>query len=262
MHIVYFDETGDDGYPGMTNLFVLASCTINAANWLSVEKQIDQFRDQLNNQYGFLPKLEMHTKHFMLNKKPYREYNFDQTKRLEIVKSYASFISTLKISFINTIINKQKIKNGAWGKNILDNAFKYNVQRVYTTLCKTEDNNFIIISDVGRIGAMCNTTRRMKKENIVPSKYSLGSYQRNLDSLIEGPLQKDSKESHFIQLCDFVSYFTDLKLVKQLTEGNWHARLNWLTEDDVETILDTLVPVFNRDANSNQDQYGFVVYPK
>lgn len=266
MYIAYFDETGDDGYPKReTELFVLTSGYAHHANWQTNYKKTLGFRKYLHKTYKFPIKLEMHTKYFLLNKNPYRQFGWDEKTRLKIVQEYADFIASLDFEFINVAINKLKITktNQTMYKPILDAALKFNVQRIENTIKASQPGTkFLIISDEGRIGTMRKTTRRIQKINFIPSKIDGRSYRQEIDLLIEDPLPKNSNQSYFIQFCDYVSFFAYLRLVKKLNAGKWHNRLSWLKDSDVEDILNRIKPVMNERANSGNHEYGFVIYPK
>ena len=266
MFISYFDETGDDGYPkSATQLFVLTSGSIHHDSWKEVFKTTMYFRQELKKKYGLPIKLELHTRYLILNKNPYRQFGWSDEERLSILKEYADFIASLQIEFINVVINKKKINQANKGmySPVLDAALKFNVQRIENTI-KASGNNakFLIISDEGRIGTMRKTTRRIQQINFIPSKTGSGTYRNEINLLIEDPLEKDSKQSFFIQFCDYVSFFCYLYSVEQLGAGTWHNRLSWLTKSNVENILDRLLPVLNLKANSGINKYGFVIYPK
>ena len=57
---------------------------------------------------------------------------------------------------------------------------------------------------------MRKTARAIRAYNSICSKFSMKTKNQPIRNLIEDILEKDSKESYFIQLCDFVSYFTHL----------------------------------------------------
>lgn len=43
----------------------------------------------------------------------------------------------------------------------------------------------------------------------------------------------------------------------------WHSRMAYLPESIVEKVLQELKPIFNLEANhTNDNEYGFVIYPK
>ena len=69
MYISYFDESGDDGYPGSSNIFTLTAFYLHHQNWKTQYEQIHSFRQQLKADYNIPIKLEMHTKKFLLNKR-------------------------------------------------------------------------------------------------------------------------------------------------------------------------------------------------
>lgn len=80
--------------------------------------------------------------------------------------------------------------------------------------------------------------------------------------LIEDPLPKDSKESHFIQISDLVSYIVSLYSVHTLGVGTVHNRLP-KTIDQVKVIswMNKLKNSLNTEASS-RDPYGVVCYLK
>lgn len=266
MYIAYFDETGDDGFPNRTtDLFVLTSAYGHHLNWQDNHSKTYEFRKYLRDTYGLPIKIELHTKYLLTNKNPYRQFGWDNETRLKIAKDYAQHIAILDLEFINVCINKTKINaqnKSLYGK-VLDAALTFNVQRIQNSIKRVEPGTkFMIITDEGRVGAMRLTTRRIQKINFVPSKYGPTSYRDEIKMLIEDPLPKNSAQSYFVQHCDFVSFFSYLRLVKDLQAGQWHNRLSWLTDSDVDQILNLLEPVLNKKANGGSNAYGFVVYPK
>ena len=69
--IVYCDETGDDGLnTKSSDSFILTSIYMSAESWQSNYDKIKNFRKNLKSKYGFHVKQEMHTKHFLTDKKP------------------------------------------------------------------------------------------------------------------------------------------------------------------------------------------------
>jgi hypothetical protein len=56
---------------------------------------------------------------------------------------------------------------------------------------------------------MRTTARAIRAYNPIPSQFT-GFINKPIKNLIEDILEKDSEESHFIQICDFVSYFVHL----------------------------------------------------
>lgn len=79
----------------------------------------------MKEKYGFHIKEEMHTKHFLTDKDPYRKYNWSKEEKIEILKAFTLAIAKLNLTFINVVIDKNKIKKQDY--KILENALKYNI---------------------------------------------------------------------------------------------------------------------------------------
>jgi hypothetical protein len=262
MYLSYFDETGDDGYPKYSSkLFVLTSIYMHHQNWKDNFSILLNLRKTLKSKFNLPIKVEIHTKQLILNKNPYRELNLSTNDRVLIMKEISLAISSLEIQSVNVCIDKIKIneKNSKRYKNILDSALNFNIQRIENDLRKKDPGTkFIMITDEGRVGKMRMTTRKIQTINFIPSRYSPESYRNEIKLLIEDPLPKNSKESFFIQIVDFISYFIYLYSIKK---EDWNNRLNWLDEKTVYEILKNIEPILNLNASSGNN-FGIVRYPK
>jgi predicted P-loop ATPase/GTPase len=262
MHIVYYDESGDDGYPKYSSdFFVLSAIYMHYLSWHNNFEQTKQFRREIRDQYRIPIKWEIHTKYLLLNKKPYRKLGLSTKDRLRIMDAFCDLIGKLDLRIINVVIVKPRIHYH--GYKVLDTALKYSVQRIENDL-KSEpspDHRFLIITDPGRVGKMRTTTRRIQRFNPIPSKFGTHSYRQEIEYLIEDPLPKDSKESYFIQIADALSYLIYLHSISQTQIGQFSNRLSQiLTPEMVRDWIDKLKPSLNCKASS-RDPYGIVYHP-
>jgi len=257
--IVYCDETGDDGLNTCSsNVFILTSLYMPVESWRENYNRIVELRRHLKILYGFHVKQEMHTKHFLTDKNPYRDYKWSDDQKRDILNFFTEMIASLDISIINVIIDKTNIKTNDYP--ILANALKYNIQRIENT--SNNEWNYLIITDKGRIGPMRKTARAIRVYNPIPSRFS-GHYNKPIKNLIEDILEKDSRESYFIQICDFVSYFVHLYYKIHHKKENLPTRVGKLINNEfIENVLRTLSinGVLNEKASSQN--YGLVIYPK
>ena len=260
MHLAYFDESGDDGYPKFSSeLFILTSVYLYYQKWKSDFRLIREFRKYLKKNFGLPVKIEFHTKYFLLNKKPYRKYKISDKNRKKVLFLFSEFIPSTSVKIINVVIDKSKIKSKSYP--ILENAVKYNVQRIENDLSINSANRFMIITDEGRVGKMRKITRKIQRINFIPSKFS-GRYRREIRLLIEDPLPKRSQESYFIQIADFVAFMVYLYSLKKFVNGKWANRVKQIFSfEDAEKILTNLKPSLNLRA-SNKSEYGIVCYPR
>lgn len=263
MFVVYYDEAGDDGWPGSSPVFVLTSTYMHDSKWKDNFNRVQAFRRKLRIQYGLKTTTEFHTKHFMLNKKEYLQLNLSDSERIEIMDLFCDLIGGLDLKIINVVINKKRISDRKY--DILDRALTYSIQRIENDLETSldSDERFMIITDPGREGKMRITSRRIQKINYIPSKLHKGTtYEKTIARLIEDPLPKESKESHFIQISDLVSFIVYQHMIKKLNVGPYHGRMP--AEVNQAKVVDWLERLKSRLnlAASTADPYGIVCYPK
>ncbi len=263
MHIAYYDESGDDGYPEYSSpLFVLSSCYMHYLNWRESWDAIHDFRKELKELFGFPVKMEMHTKEFLLNKRPYRKLGISEEDRVEIVGKFCEFVPNLNLKFVNVAIVKPPIYKNDY--KVLETAFTYSIQRIENDLdpMKNPTHRFLIITDEGRVGAMTRTARKIQRYNYIPSKFDFTCYRSEIRSLIEDPLPKNSRESYFIQLCDLVAFIVYLYVLRKRNVGKFHNRMpGAVNQELVGEWLEKLRPRLNLEASPGDD-FGVADYPK
>lgn len=261
MFIAYYDESGDDGFPEYSSpLFVLSAIYLHHINWQRIRGEIHDFRKQLKQDYGIPVKLEIHTKHLLLGKNPYRELNLSENDRVSIIGLCCDMIAKLDLEIINVTINKKKIKSSRY--NVLDKALTYSIQRIENDLMQTDsESKFMIITDEGRVGTMRNISRKIQRLNYIPSRYGSQPYRQEIKSLIEDPLPKSSSQSYFIQLSDLIAYIVYLHKLNELRVGPFPSRIPKSVNDaKLREWLNRLKPSLNLEA-SGADPYGIVCYP-
>lgn len=260
-YIVYFDEAGDDGITtASSSHFVLTSLYMPASSWQSNYNIIKALRSELKKLFGFHTSQEMHTKNFLTDKTPYRDYGWNQEQKQEILKAYTLAICEMDLSIINVIIDKTRISSSQY--NVLEKALTYNIQRIDND--SAGNWNYLIITDSGRIAPMRKTARAIRAYNPIQSKYSFEFNNQPIKGLIEDIMEKDSRQSHFIQIADFISYFVNLYFKSQCKRESLPNRVqNVIDEKFVRSVMATLrkADKLNLKANS-KNNYGLVIYPK
>lgn len=262
MKICYYDESGDDGYPSYSSpLFVLTSIYLDHLNWKRIHEQVVELRRELKVDFNFPVKMELHTKQFLLDKDPYRNIGLNYSQKIDLISRACKFIGSLDVRIINVMINKPAILRPDY--DVLNTALTYSIQRIENDIDpkSNPDIKFMVITDEGRVGKMRKTTRSIQRINFIPSQYGTGSIRKEIRSMIEDPLPKDSKESYFIQMADLVAYVIYLYGIRKLKIGNFPNRLNkYLTDNQLKEWLDLLKPSFNLEA-SPRNTYGVKIHP-
>ncbi len=261
MFLAYYDESGDDGYPEYSSpLFVLSSVYMPCTKWKQTFERVADLRRELRDIFGLPVKLEWHTKALLLNKKPYRELELEDSERLAMVDRYCGTVGALDVRIVNVVIHKPAIRSR--GYRVLDTCFQYSIQRIENDLLRSDpDELFMIITDEGREASMRKTARRVQRVNYIPSRFGEVPYRKEIERLIEDPLAKDSKHSHFIQIADMVAFVVYLHKLAELGAGSYHNRMPaQVTPERVQSWLDMLKPSINL-AASGKDRYGIVCHP-
>jgi len=262
MFISYYDESGDDGYPTYSSeLFVLSCLYMHETHWKENFNSIVNFRKSLKARYGFPVKEEFHSKEFATDKNPYHG-KYTPDIRRSILFEHCYFLATLNIKCVSVVIDKKNINRPTY--NVLKNALTYSIQRIENDLDKSfGSERFMIISDEGRVSKMRDTARMLQRINYIPSQFNYSSYRKEIKTLIEDPLPKNSKESYFIQFADLMAFVVSIYVKRNLCREklDWGKRLlNVLGYGDEIHLMDILKPCLNTKA-SNKNDYGIVYYP-
>ncbi len=257
MFIAYYDESGDDGYPVYSSsLFVLTSLYLHENDWKNTHKELYKFRKYLNTAYNFPLDLEFHFRSFLLNKSPYKAFSFTPEICIEIVDKYCSLVSKLDIKIVNVVVIKDRIIKDDYP--VLKNAFTCSIQRIHNDMEKNySSENFMIITDKGRLPSMIKIARKMSQANLIRSKISNKFYHKEIELLIEVPFARDSRHCYFIQTVDMISYIIYLYIYKKYP----NRMQNIIDKNKIIEWMDILKNSFNIDA-SNECEYGIVRIPK
>ena len=260
-YIAYFDETGDDGVTtSSSEIFVLTSLYMSGEKWQSNYSHIKECRKKLKQIYGFHISEEFHTKHLFSDKDPYRKYGWTPEQRREIAKEMIVGISDLDAKVVNIIIDKTRFRDMNY--HVLENALKYNIQRIEND--SRGQWNYLIITDQGRIAPMRKTARAVRMYNPIQSKYSYEYKNYPVNNMIEDILEKDSKESYFIQASDLISYIVHLCYKSNYKKQALPNRVGKTIDSEfIEQAMGLFKEkgLLNLKANSS-DEYGLVIYPK
>lgn len=259
--IAYFDETGDDGNKqSSSDTFILTSLYMPASSWQANFDMMRGCRRMLRENHGFHISQEMHTKHFLSDKSPYREYSWSSEEKIEILKSFILTIGKLDAQIVNVIIDKSNIHTENY--DILKNALTYNIQRIENASAGRW--NYILITDKGRVTPMRKTARELRAYNPIHSMYDSSYRNEPIKFMIEDIFEKDSSESYFVQACDFVSYFVHLYYKVIICGKSLPNRVgNLIDKDFIVKTMEYLKETgkLNLQANRN-NEFGFVIYPR
>lgn len=210
-YLLYADASGDDGtyilgsHNSSTSYYAISGIIINIEHWQSILDRIVRFRKALRDKYGFLMRKELKGASFFHLKNSELFMNTKCTRRKERLRTYHFIMALLpevleKATILNLFLDKKK--TSLEPEQYFDICWKYFLERFQTFLNKN-DGMGIFIPDEGKEKELIYLTRKLRKYNPVKSHYG-GSYSFKIQSIVEDPFHRDSKDSYFIQLCDLI----------------------------------------------------------
>lgn len=263
MYLSYFDESGDDGNPGSSLLYVQTAIYVHYQRWNDTFEALYEFRKRLMKDFSLPIRLEIHVKPFLLNKRPYQRLKFPVGTRVKIIDEFCQVLATLPLKTLNVVIDKDRITRPA-SYDILERAMEYTIQRLENDLNKNDPSaSFLIITDEGRVGKMRRIARKVRRLNYIPSRFQPGTYlNARITRLIEDPLPKNSDQSYFIQASDFIATVTYYYQLHKLGKLSFPSRFPKSVDPArIEGWMNALLPILNTHASST-DKFGVVCYPK
>lgn len=259
-YIVYFDETGDDGANTLSSKeFVLTSVYLPIGSWQDNFDTIRGFRKELKEKYGLHINEEIHTKHLVRDKGMYRAYGWNNDQRRQLLIDITKIVASLDIHVINVVIDKEMIKSEEYP--VLRNALTYNIQRIEND--SGGKWHYLIITDEGRLAPMRRTAREIRAYNPIQSHFG-GYHNVPIKGLVEDIMSKESTESYFIQICDFISFFADLYYRVADKKESLPKRVERVVDESfIRSVMATFKAgkILNLKA-SGTHPFGFVIYPK
>ena len=190
MRLIYIDESKDI----QNDICAYSALCINSEEWHPVFDELVEFRRSLKSHYSIPVTFEMHASDFTAGRGKYLFNSINRDDRITIYKSFISVAAKwTDIRVLNAI---GRLRSGQF------RIFEWLIKHLDTML-RIEGGYGLLICDEGDNSVLTKVTRKMRKGMVVPSKSSNGiiSQSRNI---VEDPVFKDSCESYFIQLVDFI----------------------------------------------------------
>lgn len=195
MWFAYIDESKDQN-----RFFVYSALLVNSDEWNAAFDAVKNLRIELRKSFGIYISKELHASKFCAGKGRISDRVIDKAQRAEIFNRILHFISTSGFFKVISAVNTSEFY-----------CFERFVNRINRT-AEAKKQFVTLFCDEGQEAAFRKRIRRMKVHNPIPSNQGAwadtGAPTRNItiNRIIEDPVFKDSKNSYFIQLVDFVAY--------------------------------------------------------
>jgi uncharacterized protein DUF3800 len=247
MHFFYVDESYDQ------IKFVISAIRVAIEQWKGVLREIKGFRSNLRSNWGIKLKSELHAHSFVRHcSDGVSTRNLSIADRRKIFEQTIDFIAALPVEIINVCLPLQNFGNRSNEAHYqaVDRLFN----RIQTNVSRLQpQSHALVIFDKGKEQQITKLSRRLAVFNYIPSQFgtwSDGARAKNIatDRIIEDPVFRESRDSYFLQLADFVAF----ALLKREVPPS-----KFVQQWGYHTLFDKLRPVLCL-AASQYDRYGIV----
>lgn len=223
---MYVDESGDTGIEGSrSRYFILSAIVIHESLWNEALSSVKDFRRTLYQSYGIRQRVELHASP-LLSKKHKGWDHLNPWDRSQAYKSFVQFIGSQSHARIMSVCVDKNSSKYTKSETVFQDAWSFLLQRFNTTLLKRNfpsgfsahsisiTDSGIVIPDLSAPLTINRIMRRMRVYNSVPTS-GLAGPAKNLPitHVVEDPMHKDSANSLFIQMADFVAHSVKSKVL-------------------------------------------------
>src|ERR1039457_319492 len=246
MHLFYADESYDQ------HKFVMTAMRVDVAQWRDVFTRVKSLRSDLRTEFGIKLKKELHAQSFVRHcSDSASTRKLSLAERRDAFASTLRFIATLPIEIINVALDIANYRDSnAAHLAVIDRLFN----RIQTNVTRcTPQSHAIVIFDTGKERQITKLARQLAVFNYIPSQFDRwenGHRARNIvtDRIIEDPVFRDSRDSYFLQLVDFVAF---VLLKKEVPPTEFITRWGY---HELFPLLDAVLCK----AAHPRDRYGIV----
>jgi len=196
MHLFYIDDSRDE------QKCVFSALALPVDQWHEAFRQVREFRRELRRAYGIYVYKELHAWKFVSGRGHISDRVVAKGQRCAIFRDALRLVAGLPGA---------RLFNAVFPRNDDEKAFEWMLNRINRTL-QAWGSYGLLICDEGKEIAYTRLVRRMYVYNPIPSKFGVwfdsGRTWKNipLDRIVEDPFFKDSAQSYFVQLVDFIAY--------------------------------------------------------
>ena len=217
MHIIYVDESGDNGFRDINNwlirgmpqqFFIRTALIVDDQKCEMVNQEVKRLKDR----WMIPEEIELHASEIMngrISRKRmgtpnfYRETFPDPATRKDLLKEICLLIKSLNLTVIGVIIDKAKIKRDLRGRYRMfpkNNSWRFLFERLDFFLSKQCDKEGMIISDEIQL-----QTENWEHLTFLSAVYARTKHNKRFH-FIESIVFEKSESSLLLQLADMVAY--------------------------------------------------------
>jgi hypothetical protein len=200
------DESGDPGtHPGSPTPTYTVSCVfIHDAHWVALFEDMIRFRRYLRTNFGLRMRQEVKANELVKGSGPWAQLPYGDLVRKRVYRSFMRLqgaVGTVKTFAV--VIDKSRCANA---EEVRIAAWRHALERVerYATY---NSETVMLFPDSGNYDRFRKLAREMRRFSQVGAMVGGGTLSRPLERvLIDDPVERDSRQSYFVQLADLNAY--------------------------------------------------------
>ncbi|MCI0692593.1 DUF3800 domain-containing protein [candidate division KSB1 bacterium] len=234
MHLLYIDDSHDE------KIYVFSALALPVNQWRQAYQQVRDWRQSLQKTKGIDVHKELHAWKFISGRGRPSDRIITKKERAAIFREGILLVSKLPGARLFNVIFPKKED---------ERAFEELLHGINLAL-RAWGSYGMLICDQGKEKIYTMLARRMPSYNLIPLRFdaqaSMGLSHRNIpiERIIEDPFFKDSRQSYFIQLVDFVAYAL-LRRERPIPSKSKY---------DAHLFFDQLAEILVREANSKDPE--------
>lgn len=221
MYFMYVDGSGQTKIKRSSNengFYVLSGIIVHERNWKEIENSLQSLKRELFPQHN-PDDWELHAFQIWKNREFFKEINLPKKK--EIFSKVFQLISDSDITIINSVINKDELKEQYITPKTMEYSWTFLIERYEHFLLDkpSETNNGLVFID--------SSTKTPENEikNLMYKLVRRGSMWQDVEHVIEDPIFLKSDRRNMIQLADMVAYCITRHKKNDPNFENWFADL-------------------------------------
>lgn len=213
------DESGDPGphlpaEPGEKRrsqglspmpTYTVSAVLVHHAEWVEVFERLLNFRRWLRRKHGLPLTAEVKGSQLARGTGPWRKLGLNDSTRQGIYEWFMRFQykQAQDLRTFAVVVWKDKCPKSREARSV---GWQYAFERI-ETFTRKEESRVMLLPDSGQYFWVRALAGKMRRFSHVPSAYGTGPIRRPLlDVLVDDPVERDSAQSHMVQLADLNAY--------------------------------------------------------
>lgn len=194
---VYIDESMEN------YMMFVPALVVDTAHWHEVLDHLTNARRELNSKYGMYVRKEFHSSPFLGGRGRYFQREVGKALRVQIfIEHLERCLACDHIRVFNCAFPQNRIE---WGFERLLTRMQNTFGNGYNDIFPNQRSTFTLFMDEGKDLFFRTLTRRLRRHNPVPSKFT-GYRDVQITRMLEDPVMLVSDHSLFIQLADMIAF--------------------------------------------------------